>query len=106
MNQTGKTRERIYQWYVEPLDSATNEALARELPEVDALRDVRDDRGILRNVYRVGSRMLSFLRNSRSQAHLRFRVYVREGHGKMRLAPFLPSKPKRTMIRSRTKAVS
>lgn len=66
--------------------------MVRELSEEDALRDVRDDRGVPHNVYGVRPKTLSFLRNSRSQSGLRFQVYVREGNGKMRRASFLPSR--------------
>ena len=99
-------RERTYHWFVEPLDATTNAALARELPEEDALRDVHDDQGESHNVYRVGSKTLSFLRNSKSQSGLKFRIYVKEGHGKMRFASFLPSRSKKAKTDLRKEAAA
>lgn len=84
-----RKRKRTYQWFVEPLDADTNAAIAKELPEENTLRGAHDDLGDRPNVYRIGSSMLSFPRRSRSQNNLKFRIYVQEGNGKMRLASFL-----------------
>jgi hypothetical protein len=94
-------RKRTYDWFVEPLDANTNAALARELPEEDVLRDIRDSQGIKHDIYRVGSRKLSYLRRSAFQSNLKIRVYVREGQGEMRFASFLMSQRPKTGIRSR-----
>ncbi len=86
----GIKRSRVYRWFIEPLDAHTNATLARSLPEQDAIYGARDDQGVKRNVYQVGSRQLESIRKSKGQLNLDFKIYVREGNGKMRLASFLP----------------
>ena len=78
---------RTYIWYVEPLDSATNATLARELPEEDALRALPVE-GKVVNLWRVSSATLAMLKKSRKDQNLKFRTYNREGNGKIRLYPF------------------
>ena len=86
---------RIYQWYAEPLDHTTNNVLASELSEEDFLRDVCDNHGQRHSVWRINSGLVSSLTNSRSQLGLRFKFYIQEGRGQIRLANFLLSSVRR-----------
>jgi len=87
-------KSRTYEWFIEPLDSDTNRALARELPEEDTL-EKHDDKDISRKVYRIPWNKLSMFRNSKSREGFRFNIFVQEGSGRMRSAAFLPAISKR-----------
>ena len=82
---------RAYRWFIEPLNADTNAVIAKELPEENAFRGVRDNEGRKHDVWLVGgdARTVRTFVNSRKSAGLRFNVFVQEGNGKMRLANFL-----------------
>jgi hypothetical protein len=72
-------------WFIEPLDSHTNEIIARRLAELNEIADTTsqntlDDKGIERSVYQVKNhkRMLEF-HKSKTQFQLKFKVYTRIG---------------------------
>ena len=72
-------------WFIEPLDSKTNEIIARRLAEVNEISDstsqlTPDDKGIEHSVYQVKDhkRILEFCK-SKNQFQLKFKVYTRSG---------------------------
>ena len=77
-------RLRNYTWYVEPLDDSTNEYLSRVLPEECAHvgKECTDGRHDLWESDR-GFQLVSSLKNSVNP--LRYRIYVQEGAGEIRL---------------------
>ena len=79
-------RVRSYTRYIEPLDSDTNRALARQIQEEDAM-EVRDEGGKARQVFRATREQLAAFRNSKAQEGFRFNVLMQEGHGKIREVP-------------------
>ena len=83
-------KARAYRWYIEPLDSDTNAALARELPDEDTL-EITDAGGVRRKTYLIPSRELSKFRRSKNQQGFHFNALSQEGDGKIRLANFLPA---------------
>jgi hypothetical protein len=83
-----------YKWFIEPGDSNTNEAIAREVSSEDAM-EIHDDKGTRRRVYLITSKKLTQFRNSKAAAGFRFRILVQEGEGKIRDVSFLPSPGKR-----------
>lgn len=86
---------RSYTWFIEPLDSHTNEVLARELPEENFCRNMLCEDGKERDLWECKSQFVSYLRKSAKCLHIRFKVYVRESrYGKIRLADFLDKKKK------------
>lgn len=82
-------KRRVFTWYIEPLDLNTNESLARELSEENAM-EIHDSEGIPRQVYLIPPKKLTKFRNSKSQGSFRFNVLKKEGGGKIYLANFLP----------------
>lgn len=84
---------RIYTWFAEPLDAYTNEVLARELPEENFFREMLCEDEKERDLWECKSSFVSFLRRSRKNLHVIFKVYVQEGrYGKIRLTNFLDKK--------------
>jgi hypothetical protein len=79
-------RVRFYTRYIEPLDSSTNRALARQIPEEDAM-EIRDEKGRTRQVFRIAREQLSVFRNSKIQEGFLFNVLMQEGNGKIREVP-------------------
>src|ERR1035437_7588034 len=91
-------RQREYHWFAEPRDGNTNNVLASQHSEEDFLRDVPDSDNVKHSVWRLNSQSMAFLRNSRSQRQLKFRLYVQEGSGLMRSTKFLEaSRRKKTL---------
>lgn len=72
-----------YQWFVEPLDSLTNETISRELTEENCLRGALCADGKKRNLWSCDYSLISKLRRSR-KIGLKFNVFVRQGGGKIR----------------------
>ncbi len=78
-----------YTWYIEPQDSHTNEVMASNLDEENALRDVlcADDRR--HNLWQCPSGILFMLVRSRIDMNIKFKIFGRQGNGKIRDKTFL-----------------
>ncbi len=87
-----EVRKRTYEWFIEPLDADTNSAIAREVPDENALRGVADDAGVRHDLYRISATLMAKFRGSRRQCGLKFNLFVREGGGALRSAVFLSSR--------------
>lgn len=70
----GKTR---FFWFVEPLDSHTNEVFARELIHLDCYCNVVDDKRNRHSVWECSLEMLEYFCRSRRDQNLRFNVFAR-----------------------------
>lgn len=84
-------RNRLYKWFIEPLDAHTNAIIAKELSEENAFRGVPDNEGKKRDVWLLGNdaqKVRAFV-NSKKALGLKFNVFVQENSGKMRLVNFL-----------------
>ena len=81
-------KERKYRWYIEPQDANTNAALSRVFSEENFYPGIRDENGKPRNVWECNHSFGAFLL-SRRQLGFRFKVFVREGNGKMREVNFM-----------------
>lgn len=79
------TRHREYFWYLEPLDSHTNEVIGKYLWEdenAETSRLCAD--GIRRNLWRCQWCDVERFQNSRQDLKLKFKVFVQEGQGQIR----------------------
>lgn len=81
---TEQIMEIKYSWFIEPLDSFTNEVISRELPEENCSRETLCADGKKRNLWRCGYALISQLKRSKKYSNLKFRVFVRQGGGKIR----------------------
>ena len=73
--------DRECEWLIEPLDPASNESIARELPEEDLLYGARCHDGRIRNLWRCSFDQLKYFWQGKKQ-DLNFRVYNRKGCGR------------------------
>ena len=79
--------KRDYSWYVEPLDAHTNEWVGKYLWEESAGNSlVLCFDGIRRDLWRCDRDFVTKLKNSRHQLHFKFRIFVQEGRGPIRLS--------------------
>ncbi len=85
---------RMYAWYIEPEDPNTNLALSMVLPEENYYEGLPDKDGCPRNVWACDYRVVKAVKAGRTQRGVRFKVFVREGNGRMRPANFLLFKKK------------
>ncbi len=77
--------EKIYAWFLEPLDKHTNDIISSELGEEDFQRHIACADGTRRDLWRCENhRLISKLKTSKSQFNLKFNIFVREGGGKIR----------------------
>jgi len=88
-----QTRE--YTWYVEPLDTQTNEVIAREaqshgLMEERELRPEGSKNPL--NMWRCQHLFIERLERSKKQLGIRFKIYNREGSGQLRQVIFSKKK--------------
>lgn len=98
---------RTYYWYLEPKNLHTNDVVAQALAEQGAaeekLVDVKDDKGKRHNLWPCQRSVIQFLEESRSQdLAIKFNVFAREGHGKIRRYPFTGAKAKRFYSNKKT----
>jgi len=85
-----------YSWYVEPLDSHTNEVLARELDDCWS-DELKDGDGRFHQVWRCPDySFITRLRQSRDNLQIDFVIYSRKGNGPIRRPPFVLSSMHRT----------
>lgn len=81
-------KKRTYTWYAEALDARTNEIIANGLGQ-DAEESFTGDILIppdkkRHQLWRCPFSVVNFLQKSRNYLDLKFRVYNREGQGKIR----------------------
>ncbi len=95
-------QKRDYQWFVEPLDAATNDAITAGLREqglcaaesTDELRRITDTEGQPHTVLQINYPFVSFLEKSAAPKRLRFQIFNRPGeNAKARLWPFPRRRP-------------
>lgn len=81
-------KERTYTWYLEPKGdiARTNEVLARNIGEENALEGVICADRQQRNLWRCPSGMVFMLWNSRQTLRISFGIFCQEGNGKIRRA--------------------
>lgn len=79
-------RERVYRWYVEPLNAETNAVVAEMAGDPDENfieeQDV-EGQNLPVPLWRVTFKQMSALRSSRKKLKLRFNCYSQEGNGKI-----------------------
>lgn len=78
----------IYEWFLEPLDSQTNRAIARELSEENCIREMAGPEGRKLNLWRCSFSFIRSFARSRADLDLSFKVYNRRGGGGLREYPF------------------
>lgn len=74
----------VYEWFIEPLDSSTNEAVSRELSEENFIRGMSGPEGKKLNLWRCSFSFLRAFARSREHLSLDFRAYNRQGGGAIR----------------------
>lgn len=87
--------KRVYTWFLEPLDSQTNQAIAGEVPESNLNRGMRCADGRPHNLWECSYKIVAFFWKSKEKMGLRFKIYVKEGGGKIRDGSFLFKKRRR-----------
>ena len=81
------TRERVYYWYVEPLDSHTNTVISGHLPTDEICQGILCGDGKQRDLWLCNRGLISRLKRSKRDLNLSFRVFVKEGdNGPIRLS--------------------
>ncbi len=81
-----------YQWFIEPKDSFTNEAIARVTDTEDAETSKFCEDGRKHDLWCVPYSIVSFFLKSKRTDPLTFTVWVRRGNGKIRKWLFLKKK--------------
>lgn len=81
-----KLRRKVrYEWFIESLDSHTNEVIMRECPAEETLRKVLCGDGASRDLVRCGYELIAKLIKSEFDLNIRFRIFNRLGrNGKIR----------------------
>ncbi len=93
-----KTVKKEYFWYVQPLDSHTNEVVATQLPEKSG--DFFNKKG---NLWECSLEFVTSLCASRADFNLKFEIWGKQGHhGKITNKTFLFN-PKNKRLKMRKK---
>ncbi len=87
--------EREYTWFIEPLDSHTNQIIAQELINKDFGRESFCEDGKEHNLWVCPLDFIKFFCKSKKDFNLKFNVYNKRGQGKIRKCKFLFIKPKK-----------
>ncbi|MBU2545359.1 hypothetical protein KKC65_02825 [Patescibacteria group bacterium] len=96
--ETRDKEKREYFWYVQPLDSHTNEVVSAQLPEKS--EDSFSKKGSL---WECSIEFVTSLYASRADFNLKFEIWGKQGHqGKMTKKTFL-FKPKNKRLKMRKK---
>lgn len=101
-----RDQQKEYQWFVEPLDAATNEAIysglrALNSSAADEMRRIIDADGCDHKTWEINYNFVSFLEKSAQTRTLRFQIFNRPGeNAKARPWPF----PRRKKTASRKAA--
>jgi hypothetical protein len=77
-------KERVYQWYVEPLDAHTNATVSGMLSAGDACQGIKCYDGTRRDLWCCDHQAIAKLRRSRQDLSLKFKIYIKEGGGQIR----------------------
>ena len=85
---------REYTWFLEPLDSHTNEAISREVDENSSKRDVLCSDKKKRDLWECLYSGLTKFRRSKTQLSLKFQVWRRKGAGAVTPWPPVATKKK------------
>jgi hypothetical protein len=70
--------KRIYEWFLEPNDSHTNEVISRNVGAENIMEDVLCADNQRRNLWRCPSKKVFMLWRSRSDLRIKFRIFSRE----------------------------
>ncbi|MFA4936681.1 MAG: hypothetical protein WC575_00085 [Patescibacteria group bacterium] len=65
------------EWFIQPLDSTTNKALAKELTEENFLENLNALSGDTIKAWRCEYRLITYFQKSKATTSLKFRVYYR-----------------------------
>jgi len=84
-------KKRDYKWFVEPLDSHTNGVISNEVPEENFSHGVICEDGKPHNLWECSFQVVSALMRSQRNLNLQFKIFNREGKGKIRECTFLYS---------------
>lgn len=69
------------EWFVEPMDTATNDAFRQIIPEENVFLDIEDTNGKPHNVWQCSFDQLKFFWQSRQSSGLDFKVFTRTIYG-------------------------
>ncbi len=95
--------KREYAWFLEPLDSHTNKVFSLQIP-LDSFSKVLCGDGKIHNLWPCSPEKVSAFFRSREDLALRFKIFCREGHGKVRDGAFLFKRKKRMPSRKKANA--
>ena len=100
MERGEQMTKRYYTWFIRPLDNHTNEVIFRELDALalseESLNQVQVCEGkTIYNAIQIPTEMIDYLLKSRDQLGIRFKLYVREGNGKIREANWINSRQRK-----------
>ncbi len=85
--------EREYIWFVEPLNSDTNEVIAQQLPASDFNSEIACADGRKHNLWTCSYQFAMSSIESKESFNLHFKIWGKQGHhGKIRDKTFLFSK--------------
>ena len=96
-------RKREYVWFIEPLDSATNEVLSREIRGERFCREAICEDGKKRNLWVCSWSFVSAFKKSKSALALKFKVFNCCSGGKIRefKFPYLRKRKKQSRFWAR-----
>jgi hypothetical protein len=81
--------KRIFTWYIEPLDSSTNEVLSNQLPEEDYCNNIKCENG-RHNLWKCNWKFIEVFLKSQKNFNLKFGIYCKQGNnGKIKESDFL-----------------
>lgn len=93
---------RVYKWFIEPLNTHTNEIIARNqefLSDEHVIDGVKCADGRFHRLWGcVNYDFVAKLYKSRTHLGAIFKIWHQEGHGKIRLWGFPQKKPKRAPV--------
>jgi len=72
-----------YRWFVEPLDSHTNEIIAKEVGEENLMKDAPCANN-KKNLWQCDYSIVAYLMRSCQKLQAKFRIFVQEGNGTIR----------------------
>jgi hypothetical protein len=88
--------KRNYVWFIEPLDSGTNETISQELPEMNFWQSVICEDGRKHNLWSCDSDFVSKMRKSKRNLNLNFKIFNQRDGSQIRECKFLyPKKRKK-----------
>ena len=94
--------EREYIWFIEPLNSDTNEVIAEQLPASDFNREIVCVDGRNHNLWKCSHQFAMSSVESKESFNLHFKIWGKQGrHGKIRDKTFLFSKKWRKIQREK-----